>query len=338
MIEKQRCGTVNGRDLWEFTITNGEVCLQVMEYGATIHRLCFQGVDCVAGYDDLSGYLTGNSFQGATIGRYANRIGGASFAIDGKVYTVEANDNQVNSLHGGSSGFHGGLFIGRPVDETAVTFTLRSPHGEGGYPGNLCLDVTFRVENNGVTVTYQGVSDRTTVMNFTNHTYFHLGAESCLDTVLQIKADAITPVDELLIPTGELMDVTRTPFDFRTPKAIGRDILAEHAQLQLGGGYDHNFVLGHSRAWKEAAICAENPHTGMGLRCSTDLPGVQLYTSNVLNEPTGKEGRPLTKYRAFCLETQFFPDTPNRPQFPSCQIAANDRFETVTRYEFFKMK
>ncbi|MBR6548364.1 MAG: galactose mutarotase, partial [Clostridia bacterium] len=284
----------------------------------------------------LAGYQQGISFQGATIGRYANRIGGAGFCLNGQSYTVEANDNKVNSLHGGSVGFHGQLFAGEEVDDHTVAFRLFSPHGEGGYPGNLHLTVTFAVQDNAVTITYNGLSDCDTVMNFTNHTYFTLGEPNCLNTLLTIQANAVTPVDSLLIPTGELLEVTDTPFDFRLAKPIGQDIGAQHPQLQLAGGYDHNYVLGDTKAWRQDVITATAPNTKIRLTCSTDLPGVQLYTGNVLNEPLGKEGKPLCRNGAFCLETQFFPDTPNQPQFPSCVVAAETEFTSVTRYAFAK--
>ncbi|MBR4868953.1 MAG: galactose mutarotase [Clostridia bacterium] len=334
MITKEVCGQINGRDIYEFTLQNENVTLQVMEYGATVHRLLFSGVDCVAGYDELQGYMNGNSFQGATVGRYANRIGGAAFSVNGECYKVDANDNKVNSLHGGAHGFYAKVFQGEEIDDHTVAFSLFSPHLEGGYPGNLNLTVTFCVENNGVTITYDALCDRDTVMNFTNHAYFTLGADRCKNIVLQMQAEAITPVDDLLIPTGEYMAVEGTPFDFRIAKPIGQDLEKEHPQLLLGGGYDHNFVLGKTKQWREAVITATNPQNGITLTCSTDLPGVQLYTSNMLNEPLGKEGSPLSKHQAFCLETQFFPDTPNQPEFPSCEVKAEQPFTSVTRYEF----
>ncbi len=336
MISKQICGQINSQDIQEFTIQKGNITLQVMEYGATIHKLIFEGVDCVAGYDILDGYRNGNSFQGATVGRYANRIGKATFSLNGKTYKVDTNDNQVNSLHGGAEGFYGKIFKGEEIDDHTVAFSLFSPHLEGGYPGNLNLTVTFSVENDSVTITYEALCDQDTVMNFTNHAYFTLGAYSCKDIILQLQADAITPVDSLLIPTGEFMDVTHTPFDFRFAKPIGQDLNISHPQLVLGGGYDHNFVLGNTQEWREKIITATNPKNGIALTCSTDLPGVQLYTSNVLDEPNGKGNVPLVKHQAFCLETQFFPDTPNKPHFPSCIVKADETFITTTRYHFFK--
>ncbi len=337
MVKQWICGQLDGKDVNEFEIANGDITLRVMEYGATIHTLCFDGVDCVAGYEDLAGYVTGGSYQGATVGRYANRIGGASFSLNGKPYKVDANDNEVNSLHGGATGFSHRLFAGEIVGDNAVAFSILSPDGEGGYPGNLHLTVTFTVEENAVTLRYDAKSDEDTVMNFTNHAYFTLGGEDCRQIDLRIAADAITPVDELLIPTGELLDVTHTPFDFRTPKPIGRDMEQSHPQLVMGGGYDHNFVLGQTKAWRERVITAEHSHNGIGMHCSTDLPGVQLYTSNMLDEPLGKGGNPLVKHQALCLETQFFPDSPNQSDFPSCAVKAGESFTSITQYKFYKI-
>ncbi len=337
MVKQKICGQLDGKDVKEFEIENGAITLRVMEYGATIHTLCFDGVDCVAGYEDLAGYVNGGSYQGATVGRYANRIGGASFSLNGKSYKVDANDNAVNSLHGGATGFSHRLFVGEVVGDNAVSFTLSSPNGEGGYPGNLRLTVTFTVEENAVTLRYDAVSDEDTVMNFTNHAYFTLGGTDCRKIELRIAADVITPVDKLLIPTGALMEVTHTPFDFRTAKPIGQDLGDSHPQLVMGGGYDHNFVLGDTKTWREQVIDAKNLQTGIGVTCSTDLPGVQLYTANMLEEPLGKGGAPLTRYQACCLETQFFPDSPNHPQFPSCEVKAEEPFTSVTRYQFYKV-
>lgn len=334
MVKEWICGTLDGRPVKEFEITDGALCLRVMEYGATVHQLLWNGTDMVAGYDDLTGYVKGTSFQGATVGRYANRIGGACFCLQNEIYRLEANDGGIHSLHGGTSGFYGKLFTGEVVKENSVAFSLFSPHNEGGYPGNLHFTVTFTLADDGVTIVYDGLSDRDTVMNFTNHSYFHLGAADNKSIVLQILGDAITPVDEGLIPTGQRMDVTGTPFDFRTPKAIGADLEASHPQLRLAGGYDHNYILGNTRGYRENVITAHYPAGGVTLTCSTDLPGVQLYTANMLDEPAGKGGKPLCRHGAFCLETQFFPDSPHHPDFPSCVVKAQTPFRSVTRYAF----
>lgn len=336
MVSKKVIGTYDGTEVYEFTVENGGLSVSVMEYGATIHHINFGGVDCVAGYDGLEGYINGGSYQGSTVGRYANRIGGSKFEIDGKTYFVDKNDNEVNSLHGGDCGFSHRMYKGEAVSDNAVRFTIASPDGEGGYPGNLTMSVTFSVENDTLYLNYDAVSDRDTVMNFTNHAYFNLGAENNLSTELKIKADAITPVDSLLIPTGELYDVDGTEFDFREAKPIGRDINGDNPQLKLGGGYDHNFVLGDKVEYKKDVVTAFCPESGITLTCSTDLPGIQLYTSNMLDEPVGKNGKPLTKFYAFCLETQFWPDTPNNPSFPSCLIKAGEHFTSVTEYSFKK--
>ena len=333
MVTVEQIGTYNGTPVNEFTISNLDVTIKVMEYGATLHNLYFGGVDCVAGYDGLEGYINGGSYQGSTVGRYANRIAGASFEINGKRFNVDKNEGE-NSLHGGSCGFSHRMFKGEKVRGDAVRFTIHSPDGEGGYPGALDLSVTYTVEYNTVRINYDAVSDKDTVMNFTNHSYFNLGAPDNRTTLLTVKADAITPVDEQLIPYGRISAVEGTPFDFRTPKPIGADLESDDEQMRRGGGYDHNFVLGLDRFYKRDAVTAYCPESGITMTCSTDLPGVQIYTSNALDEPCGKNGRPLTRYYAFCLETQLWPDTPNHPSFPSCFVKAGQRFRSVTEYRF----
>ncbi len=336
MVTDKIIGNINGADVKEFTITNGKLTANLMEYGATIHNLIFDGIDCVAGYDTLEGYINGDSYQGSTVGRYANRLGAARFTLNGKEYKVGANEKDVTMLHGGFVGFSHRLYKGEKTGDNAVKFTMVSPDGEGGFPGNLTMSVTFSVENDTLKLFYEAQSDKDTVVNFTNHAYFNLGSKNNLTTELCIKADAITPVDELLIPTGEYMDVTGTEFDFRTSKPIGKDIEGAHPQLALGGGYDHNFVLGDKVEYKKDCITAYCPESNIKLSCSTDMPGVQLYTSNVLDEPCGKGSKPLTKFYAFCLETQFFPDSPNQPSFPSATLKAGDKFTSVTEYSFSK--
>ena len=334
MVTVRSAGTVGGREVREFIISDGELSVSVLEYGATVHGILFRGVDCVAGYDGLDGFVGGGSYQGATVGRYANRIGGASFVLGGERFCLDENDGE-NSLHGGFSGISFKVLEGEQVGESAVRFSCSSPDGEGGFPGNLIFSVTFSVCGDALSIKYEAVSDRDTVMNYTNHAYFTLGAGSCLPVVLKIDADGYTPVDAGLIPTGEIADVTGTPFDFREPKEIGRDIGSDHPQVAAEGGFDHNFVLrGGPREFKRDAAVAFCPETGITLRCSTDMPGVQLYTANLLDEPCGKGGVPLSRHRAFCLETQFFPDTPNKAEFPSCAVRAGEKFESVTVFKF----
>lgn len=332
MIEKALYGKFDGKDVYRFEICDGDLRVNFIEYGAIIQSLYYNNVDCVAGYDSLEGYVNDGSNQGGTIGRYANRIGKSQFDLNGNTYNVFANDGK-NSLHGGSHPFNHKLFKGEPMSANAVKFSLSSPDGEGGYPGNLDFSVTFTVKDNALVIEYNAVCDADTIMNFTNHAYFNLGSKDNHSTELMIKADSITPVSDDLIPTGEFMAVDGTPFDFRIAKPIGKDIKDTHPQVALADGFDHNFVLGFDRGYKEDCVTAYCPESNITMSVDTDLPGVQLYTSNMLNEAGGKYGD-LTKYYAFCLETQFFPDTPNKPNFPSCVVKKDTPFYSVTKYKF----
>jgi len=332
MIEKALFGKFDGNDVYRFEICDGDLRVNLIEYGAIIQSLYYNNVDCVAGFDTLDGYVKDSSNQGGTIGRYANRIGNSKFELNGKTYSLFAN-NGKNSLHGGSAPFNHKLFKGEPLSANAVKFSLSSPDGDGGYPGNLDFSVTFTVKDNALTIEYNAASDADTIMNFTNHAYFNLGSEDNYSTFLTIKADSITPVRADLIPTGELMAVDGTPFDFRSAKPIGKDINSEHPQVAQSNGFDHNFVLGFDRTYKEDCAIAYCPESHITMRVDTDLPGIQLYTSNMLNQKGGKYGD-LTKHYAFCLETQFFPDTPNNPQFPSCVVKKDTPFYSVTKYKF----
>lgn len=332
MVEKALFGEFEGKNVYRFEICDGDLRVNLIEYGAIIQSLYYNNTDCVAGYSTLEGYLSDVSSQGATIGRYANRIGDSKFELNGKTYNLFAN-NGKNSLHGGSARFNTKLFKGEPLSANAVKFSLSSPDGDGGYPGNLDFSVTFTVKDNALTIEYNAVCDADTIMNFTNHAYFNLGSEDNFSTFLTIAADSITPVKSDLIPTGEFMAVDGTPFDFRSAKPIGKDINSDHPQVALANGFDHNFVLGFDREYKKDCVIAYCPESNITMRVDTDLPGIQLYTSNMLDQKGGKYGD-LTKYYAFCLETQFFPDTPNQPAFPSCTVKKDTPFYSVTKYKF----
>lgn len=335
MVTKNLFGVMDGTEVYEFTIENGGLKVNIIEYGATIHNIYFGGVDCVLGYDDLEGYIHDTSSQGATVGRYANRIAKARFSLNGVQYTLDAN-NGVNNLHGGYCGFAGRLYTGEVVGDNAVKFTISSADGEGGFPGNVTMSATFTVEEDTLKINYCASSDKDTYLNFTNHAYFNLGSDNTYSTMLTIKADKFTPTDDTLIPTGELRDVTGTPFDFRVAKPIGQDIGSDYPAIALCDGYDHNFVLGDTVEYRKDVVTAHCPDSDITVTCSTDLPGVQIYTSNALDEPTGKGGKPLSRHQGFCIETQFFPDTPNKPEFPSCLVKANETFTSVTEYKFTK--
>ena len=249
-IKIEPFGTLpTGEAVERYVLTgSGGLTAGLITYGATVQQLLFDGRDLVCGYDDLTGYLTGTSYQGATIGRYGKRNANGRFTLDGMEYDVGCNENGAAHLHGGANGFDKRLWHATVVsdgNEPSVTFARLSQNGEEGYPGNLAVSVTFTVTaDNALTIEYTAKTDAPTVVNLTNHSYFELdGTGDVRGTILWIDGDAISPVDESLIPTGQWLTVTGTPFDFREPKPIGRDIEEDHPQLKLGGGYDHNFLL-----------------------------------------------------------------------------------------------
>jgi aldose 1-epimerase len=296
--------------------------------------------DIVLGYDDLSGYVTDKASLGITVGRYANRIARGKFALDGKSYSLPIND-PPNTLHGGFHGFGKRLWKGEPLaDGSGVRFAYLSKDGEEGYPGNLTVHVTYTLTgDNRLRIDYEASSDKDTVINLTNHSYFNLagqGVGDILGTVLTIHADRFTPVDATLIPTGSLAGVEGTPFDFNTPTAIGARIGSADEQLKLGRGYDHNFVLSDAPR-PQPALAAEafDPRSGRVLQVWTTEPGIQLYTGNFLDGSIhGKDGKVYQHRFAFCLETQHFPDSPNHPSFPTTTLKAGEHFRSETIYAF----
>lgn len=340
-IQKLAFGKLpDGRSVERYTLEGaGGLTAAVLTYGATLQSLRFRGKDLVLGFDDLDGYLhIKGSYQGATIGRYGNRLADGRFSLNGKAYDVGRNENGQGHLHGGENGFDKRLWTAVLADgeEPAVAFSRRSADGEEGYPGNLDVTVTFTVTaGNALRIAYEARTDADTVVNLTNHAYFNLNGfdgGDILDTELSIDADAITPVDARLIPTGEQRPVEGTPFDFREAKPIGRDIDADDPQLAIGGGYDHNFILNGTGMRPFAT--ARSPRSGITMTCATDQPGVQFYAGNALAEDAGKGGKPLYRRQGFCLETQHYPDSPNQPSFPSTLLRAGESYRTVTEYRF----
>ena len=292
--------------------------------------------DVAMGFDTLAGYENNPTYCGALVGRNANRIRDARFVMDSKEYRLAQNEGE-NSLHSGPDGYDRRMWSAEQTAENSLMLTLFSPHGDQGFPGNLVVCVTYTITaDNALSIVYSGMTDRRTPMNLTHHAYFKLGgqdAATVLDDELMIRSDAITAVDETLCPTGELMDVTGTPFDFRESKKIGRDIGADHAQLRFGKGYDHNFVLRHQAG--EPDVEAYSPASGIRMRLCTDLPGVQLYTGNFLDDSVKtKGGRAEQQRGAMCLETQFYPDAVNHPEFPSPIIEAGKYTEHFARFAF----
>ena len=296
--------------------------------------------DVVLGYDSLDGYVKDKSYFGAIIGRYGNRIAKGKFSIDGVTYTL-AQNNGPNSLHGGAKGFNKMVWTAKEIaskDGAALQLNYLSKDGEEGYPGNLKVQVVYTLtDTNEIKIEYSATTDKKTVVNLTNHSYFNLAGQGSGDILgheLTLQADKFTPVDATLIPTGELRDVSGTPFDFRNKTAIGARIKDDDEQLKLGNGYDHNFVLRHSGEVAPAARVVE-PNSGRVLEVLTVEPGIQFYSGNFLDgSAIGKGGKPITFRTGFCLETQHFPDSPNHPEFPSTVLNPGKRYHTVTVYRF----
>jgi aldose 1-epimerase len=294
--------------------------------------------DVVLGYDAAMDYVRNNAPHfGAVVGRFANRIAKARFTLDGQTFTLAAN-NGPNHLHGGPKGFDSVVWRGEALPN-GVAFTYVSADGEEGYPGRLPVRVTYTLtDRDELAVDYQATTDKPTVINLSQHTYFNLAGQAARDVLdhrLQLDADQYTPVDTTLIPTGELAPVAGTPFDFRQAAAIGARIDAPHPQIQNGRGYDHNFVLnGRNGELRHAARVVE-PSTGRTLDVATTEPGVQFYSANFLDGSiTGKQGRTYRKRFGFCLETQHFPDAPNQPAFPSTVLRPGETFASRTVFTF----
>jgi aldose 1-epimerase len=348
-MEKKAFGaTPDGKtaDLYVLTNKNG-MEVSITNYGGIVVSVKVQDRqgklgDVVLGFDTLDGYVADKSYFGALIGRYGNRIGGAKFSIDGVTYTL-AKNNGDNVLHGGIIGFNKMLWEARDVskgDEPALELKYTSKDGEEGFPGNLMTTVVYTLTNkNELKIEYSATTDKKTVVNLTNHSYFNLagpGSGDVLKYVLQLHADKFTPVDSGLIPTGELRSVQGTPFDFRKPMAIGARVDADDEQIRLGQGYDHNFVLTKEKqSGPTLAARVEEPTTGRVLEVWTTEPAVQFYTANFLDGTVhGKGGIAYGRRTAFCLETQHFPDSPNKPSFPSTLLSPGQRYHTITIYRF----
>ena len=296
--------------------------------------------DVVLGFDSLDGYLGEHPYFGALVGRYGNRIAKGHFKLDGKEYKLATN-NGANSLHGGLKGFDKVLWTGREVagGDPALELTYLSKDGEEGYPGNLTQKVTYTLAAaNELKIDYSATTDKDTVVNVTNHSYFNLagqGQGDILGHTLQLSATKFTPVDAGLIPTGELKSVEGTPFDFRQPTVIGARIGADDEQIKLGGGYDHNFVVDGTPGTLRPVARVTEPTSGRVLEVSTTEPGVQFYTGNFLDGTVkGKGGVAYAKRTGFCLETQHFPDSPNHSDFPTTTLKPGAEYKSTTVFKF----
>jgi aldose 1-epimerase len=349
-ITKEPFGTVDGQpvDLWTLTNSHG-MEVKITNYGGIIQSILVPDrngdmANVTLGFDNLQDYVERSPYFGCITGRYANRIAEGRFTLDGVEYQLAIN-NPPNHLHGGNVGFDKRVWettelVGQ--NQVGLRMTYTSPDGEENYPGTLETTVTYTLTNqNEIRMNYRATTDAPTIVNLTNHAYFNLAGEGSGTTeghVLRLNADNYTPVDPTLIPTGDIVPVAGTPFDFTTPTAIGARIRDSHEQIVIGQGYDHNFVLNRPSPEDTAMITAAQvvePNSGRVLRIRTTEPGIQFYSGNFLDGTlVGTSGRVYRQTDGFALETQHYPDSPNQPQFPSTVLRPGEEYNTTTIYEF----
>jgi aldose 1-epimerase len=338
--------TADGVEVPIYTLKSAQIEVRVMAYGAKLVSVRTPDrngkmADVVLGYDTLDGFLNDTSTHfGSIVGRYGNRIALGKFSIDGKTYQIPIN-NGVNALHGGPMGFDRFVWEAKEVPN-GVEFTHVSPDGDMGFPGTMTAKVKYTISGGTLRLDYSATSDKATVVNITNHAYFNLHGDdqgNILDQKIELNADRYTPVDAGLIPTGVLAPVAGTPFDFRKSEVIGKRIEADHEQIKLGGGYDHNFVLnGNPGAMRVAAIVTD-PESGRKMTVETTEPAIQFYSGNFLDGTfTGRHGVKYLKHSGFCLETQHYPDSPNHPSFPSTVLRPGVTRHSTTSFTFSTVK
>jgi aldose 1-epimerase len=348
-LNKQPFGkTSDGQAVFLYTLKSSSgMTVKITNYGGTVTQIVVPDrnknfADVVLGFDSLAGYTskTNTAYFGALIGRYGNRIAGGRFTLEGHTYQIPTNDNGVNSLHGGNVGFDKRVWQATPagtVANPALKLHYTSPDGEQGFPGTLQVDVTYSLGNkNDLHIDYHATTDKTTVLNLTNHSYFNLegaGSSTVLNHKLTLMASRFTPINANLIPTGAIESVANTPFDFRTPTAVGARINEKNQQLEYGKGYDHNFVLDSTSGLVMAAK-VEEPNSGRVMEVWTSQPGVQFYSGNFLDGKNVGIGGAYKYRSALCLETQHFPDSPNHPNFPSTVLKPGQEFRSTTVYRF----
>ena len=365
----------DGRTAGLYVLRNSSgMSAALTDYGATLVSLAVPDRngdirDVVLGHDDASGYEEGQGYIGATVGRFANRIGGACFSLNGKEYELTANDGS-NTLHGGRDSYSSRLWsVKIPFSEVSsrdimassapesisdgvsqlarsniankrVVFCLDSPDGDQGFPGKLHIEVTYTLTDEGeLHIDYLARSDADTPFNPTNHSYFNLNGHasgSILEHIVQIDASEYTPSDQGLLPTGEIKSVSGTPMDFTIPKMIGQDIGADYADLKNGGGYDHNYVIARMKGEYKEAASLYSRESGIRMEVLTDMPGLQMYTANFMKGEIGKDGVIYDLRSAVCFETQYWPDSVNRENFPDCILKAGEEFRSRTTYRFSK--
>lgn len=347
-IKKEPFGELEGEKVDIYTLTNADnIEIKITSYGGIVTSVKVPDKngkfdDVVLGYNNLQDYIEGNTYFGAIVGRYANRIGDAKFSLDGQEYTL-AKNNWKNSLHGGVKGFDKVLWDAEAITvegSQSLRLSYLSRDGEEGFPGNLNVIVVYTLSNdNSLSIYYTATTDKPTVVNLTNHSYWNLAGEGSGDILnheLMLNASAFTPVDRGSIPTGEFRSVEDTPMDFRKPAAIGERIESDYEQLKFGNGYDHNWVINSNDGDEpDLAATVYEPVSGRYMEVYTTEPGVQFYSGNFLNESIiGKSGRGYGIRSGLCLETQHYPDSPNRPEFPSVVLNPGEEYNTDTIYRF----
>jgi aldose 1-epimerase len=344
MVQKQVFGSKDGKEVYLFTLRNkADNVIRLTNYGAKITWIEVPDKNgkhdnITFGYDTFDQMVAGDMSFGSVVGRYANRIAKGTFTLDGVVYHLPLN-NGPNTLHGGPKGWHSVVWNAEIISESkvpSVRFTYHSPDMEEGFPGNVDAEVVYTwTDNNEIVMDYKCTTDKKTVINVTNHAYFNLhgaGNGDILDHVLTLRASAFTPVDSVMIPTGEIRPVAGTPFDFTTPHTIGERIGENYDQLKLGLGYDHNFILDNT---DPVDVTVYEPASGRVLEVITDQPGMQLYTGNFLTgSQIGHGGKPYNYRTGFCLESGHYPDSPNHPDFPSTVLNPGETFKSQTIYRF----
>lgn len=340
-ISKRNFGTVNGVEVTAFSLENGNLKTEILNFGGIIRTLEYKGCDVVLGRDSIEEYLNNTGYYGALIGRNSNRIYNGEFELNGKTYTLAKNNNDVANLHGGNVGFDKKIWSAEAVDgaEPSLVLTLESPDGDEGFPGNVSVKVTYTVTNeDSLKIHYEATTDADTIINMTNHTYFNLNGHnsgSAENHTLNISASFYTPNTDQCMPYGEILSVEGTPFDMRNTMRLADGFASSHKQITMFDGYDHNFVLDGTGYRKYAT--AKGDKTGIVMECYTDLPGVQLYSGNAI-EPgrVCKDGAVYDVHHAFCLETQKFPNSTSYPFFPTVFVRKGEKYDTTSEYKFSK--
>ena len=333
----------DGREVYLYTIENNNgVSAGIITRGATLQSFNCPDRDgnmgdIIMGFDKVADHIKSGTYTGNVIGQYANRLCGGKFTVNGTEYQVTQNEKGKTCLHGGGE-YNSALWKAIIIDDCAVELSYDSPDEKEGFTGNVKITVVYSLnDHNELEINYEAVSDKDTILNFTNHAYFNLGTIAngdVLDHELMLNCDYFTPTDADSIPTGEIRSVEGTAFDFRTPKKIGKDIKADDEQLIMCRGYDHNFCVNGEIGKLRTVAKVTDAKSGRKLEVMSDLPGVQLYTGNFIDgTETGKGGIVLNQHYGFCLETQFYPDTPNQPNFPQCTFKAGEKFRSTTIFK-----